>query len=596
MKNVRNFCIIAHIDHGKSTLADRMLELTGAVARVNTAQVLDSMDLERERGITIKSSPVRLRYRSRKGKDIVLNLIDTPGHVDFNYEVSRSLKACEGVVLLVDATQGVEAQTIANTYLAMEAGLTIIPVLNKIDLPNAMIEDCLIEIEEMLALPAEEVLCVSAKDGTGVEDLLEALVEIIPPPGGISRKPLQCLVFDSHYDTYRGVIVHLRIFSGSVAKGDKIQFKSTEKSFEVEEVGFFLPHLTRCARLFSGEVGYLMAVVRDPKNVQVGDTIISANHLKTPGIKGFRRSQPMVFCGLYPVDTTDYEKLNKALGKFQLNDSSVDFEKESSAALGHGFRAGFLGTLHMDIAMERLRREHDIELIATMPSVAYKVVTKQGDELILDNPSQFPPQKDIDHIEEPIVRARIVVLHEYVGSCMKLSMERRGVLIGTEYPEARCTILNYEYPLSEIIVDYYDRLKSISRGHASLDYEFIGFRTANLAKVDILINGDPVDALSFISERTRAEGKGRALIKKLRELIPRQQFKVPLQAAVGPKIIAREDIQASRKDVIAKCYGGDITRKRKLLERQREGKKKMKLVGSVEVPQEAFLALLKIDE
>ena len=596
MKNMRNFCIIAHIDHGKSTLADRMLEKTGAISNLTQDQLLDSMDLERERGITIKSSPVRLTYITDDNKKIFLNLIDTPGHVDFNYEVSRSLLACEGALLLVDATQGVQAQTIANAYMAMEAGLEIIPVVNKIDLSTAMVEDALIQIEEMLALPAEDALLISAKDGTGVDEVLKEIIDKIPPPQGLSRHPLRCLIFDSHYDTYRGVVVHLRIFSGSVTKGDRIMLKATGKTYEVEEVGFFLPKLKRCARLFSGEVGYLIAVIRDAKDIQVGDTIVSADHPETKPVEGFRQSQPMVFCGLYPIATVDYEKLHKALEKFRLNDSSVFYEKESSAALGHGFRAGFLGTLHMDIAMERLRREHDLELIATMPSVAYKVVTVGGGELVLDNPSRFPPPQEINHIEEPFVQARIVVLNKFIGPCIELATNRRGQLSGMDYPDSKCTILNFDLPLAEIIVDFYDRLKSVSRGYASLDYRFTGFQTGNLVKVDILINDDAVDALSFIAERSRADARGRSLIKKLRKLIPRQQFKVPLQAAVGSKIIAREDIQARRKDVTAKCYGGDITRKRKLLERQRDGKKKMKMVGSVEVPQEAFLALLKLDD
>ena len=596
MRNVRNFCIIAHIDHGKSSLADRILELTDVIHTSGNEQILDSMDLERERGITIKAKPVRIPYRSRSGEDYILNLIDTPGHIDFNYEVSRSLKACEGAVLLVDASQGVEAQTIGNAYFAVDAGLEIIPVINKIDLPNAMIDDCRLQIEEMLGLHADDTLLVSAKTGSGVPELLEAIVSRIPPPEGDGDAPLSCLIFDSHYDAYRGVIMHIRVFSGSVTPGDRIMIKYTGKTFEVGEVGYFTLQVKPCDRLVAGDVGYLSAMIRDVAEIHVGDTIISPEHPETPVIPGFRRLQAMVFCGLYPINTNDYEKLMMALEKFQLNDSSIVYEKESSAALGHGFRVGFLGMLHMEITIERLRREYDQDLIATMPSVVYKVVTTKGDVLMIDNPSKFPTPQEIAHIEEPIIRAHIVVPTDFVGPCMELSNVKRGTLVGLEHPDQRRVILTYDFPLVEIIADYYDRLKSVSRGYASMDYEFIGYRPGDLVKVDILVNGEPVDAFSYIAIRESAVARGRALVHKLRKLIPRQQFKVPLQAAIGGNIVAREDIAPIRKDVLAKCYGGDVTRKRKLLEKQKEGKKRMKMVGSVEVPQEAFLSLLNLEE
>ena len=596
MRNVRNFCIIAHIDHGKSSLADRILELTDVIHTSGNEQILDSMDLERERGITIKAKPVRIPYRSRSGEDYILNLIDTPGHIDFNYEVSRSLKACEGAVLLVDASQGVEAQTIGNAYFAVDAGLEIIPVINKIDLPNAMIDDCRLQIEEMLGLHADDTLLVSAKTGSGVPELLEAIVSRIPPPEGDGDAPLSCLIFDSHYDAYRGVIMHIRVFSGSVTPGDRIMIKYTGKTFEVGEVGYFTLQVKPCDRLVAGDVGYLSAMIRDVAEIHVGDTIISPEHPETPVIPGFRRLQAMVFCGLYPINTNDYEKLMMALEKFQLNDSSIVYEKESSAALGHGFRVGFLGMLHMEITIERLRREYDQDLIATMPSVVYKVVTTKGNVLMIDNPSKFPTPQEIDHIEEPIIRAHIVVPTDFVGPCMELSNVKRGTLVSLEHPDQRRVILTYDFPLVEIIADYYDRLKSVSRGYASMDYEFVGYRPGDLVKVDILVNGEPVDAFSYIAIRESAVARGRALVHKLRKLIPRQQFKVPLQAAIGGNIVAREDIAPIRKDVLAKCYGGDVTRKRKLLEKQKEGKKRMKMVGSVEVPQEAFLSLLNLEE
>ena len=595
MKNIRNFCIIAHIDHGKSTLADRILELTGVIHTTDVAQILDNMDLERERGITIKAKAVRIPYTAKNGDTYILNLIDTPGHVDFNYEVSRSLKACEGAVLLVDATQGVEAQTIANAYLAIDAGLEIIPAINKIDLPNAMIDECKVQIEEMLGLPAEDTLLVSSKTGAGVPELMEAVVSRITPPKGDSDNPLRCLIFDSYYDSYRGVIPHIRILDGKITAHDKIMMKSTGKMFEVDEVGYFIPELTTCESLSAGEVGYLGAVIRDVHDAVVGDTIISPEHPETPAIPGFRRAQSMVFCGIYPINTSDYPKLTAALEKFQLNDSSLIYEKESSAALGYGYRLGFLGMLHMDITIERLKREYGQELIATMPSVIYKVVTHQGETTMIDNPSKFPNPGLIDHIEEPIIKVRIIVPKDYIGPVMELSESKRGTIVNMEHPDSRRALLTYDFPLAEVISGYYDKLKSVSRGYASMDYEFVGYRSGDLVKVDILVKGNQVDALSFIATRERAITKSRLLIHRLRKLIPRHQFEIPLQAVINGKVIAREDIVATRKDVLAKCYGGDITRKRKLLEKQKEGKKKMKMVGAVEVPQEAFLILLKLE-
>lgn len=597
MDNIRNFCIVAHIDHGKSTLADRILELTGAIHTTDNKQVLDSMDLERERGITIKAKSVRMPYQSRNGGgNYILNLIDTPGHVDFNYEVSRSLKACEGAVLLVDASQGVEAQTIANAYLAIDAGLEIIQVINKIDLPNAMIDECRQQLEDTLGLSGKDALLISAKTGAGVPELLEAIVSRVPAPQGSTDEPLKCLVFDSFYDTYRGVVPHIRLFAGRLRSGDKIMVKSSSKVFEVDEVGYFIPELTPCQQLSTGEVGYVSATIREVGDIHVGDTIVSPDYPETPAIPGSRRSQPMVFCGIYPINSNDYAKLGLSLEKFRLNDSSITYEKESSAALGHGYRLGFMGMLHMEITLERLKREYGQELIATMPSVVYKVVTTNGESLMIDNPSRFPAPHSIDHIEEPIIRARIIVPTDLVGPCMELSESRRGTMVAMEYPDARRTLLTYDFPLAEIITGYYDKLKSVSRGYASMDYDLAGYRQGDLVKVDVLVNQNRVDALSFISIRDSADARARILIHKLRKVIPRHLFQIPLQAAIGGKVIAREDIAPIRKDVLAKCYGGDITRKRKLLEKQKEGKKKMKMVGSVEVPQEAFLLLLKTEE
>ncbi len=596
MNNIRNFCIIAHIDHGKSTLADRILELTGVIGKASVDQMLDTMDLERERGITIKAKSVRIPYISKSGESYMLNLIDTPGHVDFNYEVSRSLKACEGAVLLVDATQGVEAQTIANANLALDAGLKIIPVINKIDLPSAMIDDCCLQLDSMLGLRIEDMLMVSAREGMGVAELLEAIVQRIPPPLGDDDGPLKCLIFDSYYDVYRGVILHIRVFSGSLSAGEKIVLRSSGKVFDVGEVGYFSLRWEPCATLKAGEVGYMVALIRNAGEIYVGDTIVSADYPGTAAIPGFIVSQPMVYCGIYPINTNEYAKLGDALEKFKLNDSSLVFEKESSAALGYGYRIGFLGMLHMEIALERLRREYEQEIIATMPSVIYKVICKDGEVLMLDNPSKFPPQAQIDGIDEPMIRARIIVPADLMGPCMELAEAKRSTLVSVEHPDDRRAILTYDLPLAEMITDFYDRLKSVSRGYASMDYELSGYRTGDLVKVDILVNNSMVDALSYISPRESAATKGRALIQKLSKLIPRQQFRIPLQAAIGGQVIARADIYPTRKDVLAKCYGGDITRKRKLLEKQKEGKKKMKMVGFVEVPQEAFLSLMKIEE
>ncbi|MDO8569094.1 MAG: translation elongation factor 4 [Dehalococcoidales bacterium] len=595
MTNVRNFCIIAHIDHGKSTLADRILKVTGVV-HTGEGQVMDNMELERERGITIKAKAVRIPYKSKAGQDYILNLIDTPGHVDFNYEVLRSLKACEGAVLLVDATQGVEAQTIANAYLAVDAGLKIIPVINKIDMPNAMIDDCRMQLDEMLGLSAEETLLVSGKEGTGVPELLEAIITRVPPPQGDSNAPASCFIFDSYYDSYRGVIPHIRVFAGTLTKGDKILIKSTGKLFEVDEVGYFNPEIMPAQKLVAGDVGYMGAIIRTVGDILVGDTIISAEHPETPAIPGFRKAQPMVFCGIYPINTSEYVKLTAALEKFQLNDSAIIYEKETSAALGYGYRLGFLGMLHMEITMERLKREYGQELIATMPSVVYKLITRTGETRFIDNPSKFPSPDTIERIEEPIIKARIIVPHEFIGPCMALSDGKRGTLVDMQHPDAKRSMLTYEFPLAEVISGYYDKLKTVSRGYASMDYDLAGYRPGDLVKVDILVKGTQVDALSFITIRESSVTRSRALVHKLRGLIPRHLFEVPIQAAIGGKVIAREDVAPTRKDVLAKCYGGDITRKRKLLEKQKEGKKRMKMVGSVEVPQEAFLLLLKMDE
>jgi GTP-binding protein LepA len=595
-RNIRNFCIIAHIDHGKSTLADRLLEFTGALtAREMTEQVLDSMDLERERGITIKAQAVRLEYRAQNGQNYLLNLIDTPGHVDFSYEVSRSLAACDGALLVVDATQGVEAQTIANLYLALESDLDIIPVINKVDLPSAEPERVLRELAE-LGLDVKDAVFASAKTGLGVENILEAVVGRIKPPQGELRLPLRALIFDSHFDAYRGVISYVRIFEGKLAVGQKIRMMATEKEFEVTELGTFRPSMQPAAELSAGEVGFVVASIKNVKDTQVGDTITTVDNPALRPLEGYRPVQPMVFCGLYPIDSIDYDNLRDALEKLKLNDASLVFEPENSVALGFGFRCGFLGLLHMEIVQERLEREYDLNLIATAPSVIYKVYLTNGTVAEISNPSDLPAANYLDHIEEPYVKGTIILPNDYVGTIMELCQEKRGRFKNMEYLTEARVMLTYELPLSEIILDFFDKLKSRSRGYASLDYEYLDHQESSLVKVDILLNGKIVDALSAIVHRDKAVQRGRQLTEKLKEIIPRQLFEIPIQAAIGAKVVARETVKAMRKDVLAKCYGGDISRKRKLLEKQKEGKKRMKQLGTVEVPQEAFLAVLKIED
>ncbi len=593
---IRNFCIIAHIDHGKSTLADRLLEYTGALSpREMTDQVLDQLELERERGITIKLQAVRLSYSAGDGREYILNLIDTPGHVDFTYEVSRSLAACEGALLVVDAVQGIEAQTLANLYLALENNLEIIPVINKIDLKSADVEKVKQELEDVVGLPGDEALLVSAKEGIGVRDVLEAVVKRIPPPAGNHANSLQALIFDSHYDSYRGVIAYVRVMNGEIRPRMKIRMMSAEKVFEVAEVGYFRPLMTRSEVLAAGEVGYVVAGVKNVRDCRVGDTVTDAARPAAQPLPGYRKAVPMVYCGLYPVDSNEYEQLREALEKLNLNDAALTFEPETSAALGFGFRCGFLGLLHMEIIQERLEREYGLSLITTAPSVVYRVNLTDGEERRIDNPALLPKAGEIASVEEPYVASRIIVPSQYVGAVMELCQEKRGTFVNMEYLAADRALLTYEMPLSEIIFDFFDLLKSRTRGYASLDYELLGYRSARLVKVDILLNGETVDALSFISHVDRAYQRGRELTGKLREIIPRQLFEVPVQAAIGNKVIARETIKALRKNVLDKCYGGDITRKRKLLEKQKAGKKRMKQVGSVEIPQEAFMAVLGID-
>ncbi len=595
-QHIRNFSIIAHIDHGKSTLADRLIEYTGTLTkREMEEQILDSMDLERERGITIKAQAVRSIYTARDGQEYMLNFIDTPGHVDFTYEVSRALAACEGALLVIDATQGIEAQTLANVYLALDNDLEIIPVINKIDLPSADPERVKHEIEDVIGIDASEAVLTSAKTGIGIEDVLEAIVAKIPAPKGDAKKPLKALVFDSKFDAYKGVVLYFRVIDGRVRKGMKIRMMATGAEFEVTEVGVFKPNPVIVDELDAGQVGFLAAAIKNVKDARVGDTITDANNPADEALPGYRKATPMVYCGLYPVENSDYDNLRDALEKLQLNDASLVFEPETSVALGFGFRCGFLGLLHMDVIKERLEREYNLALITTAPNVIYEVFRTNGDVELVDNPSNFPDPTVIDHVEEPYVNATIIVPKDYVGAVMELSQEKRGEYENMTYLDETRVMIHYALPLSEIIFDYFDRLKSATRGYASLDYELAGYRASDLVKVDILLNGDPVDALSAIVHREKATVRGRQLVEKLRSLIPRQMFEIPVQAAIGNKIIARENVRALRKDVLAKCYGGDISRKRKLLEKQKEGKKRMKQVGSVELPQEAFMAILKMD-
>ncbi len=596
LSHIRNFSIIAHIDHGKSTLADRLLEYTGTVTeRERTAQILDSMDLERERGITIKASAVRLRYNARDGQEYILNLIDTPGHVDFTYEVSRSLAACEGALLVVDAVQGVEAQTVANVYLALDNDLAILPVLNKIDLPGADPERVKQEIEEIIGLDASYAVLASAKEGRGTEEVLEGIVKHFPPPRGDANQPLRALIFDSWFDSYNGVVVVVRVFDGCVRKGSRILMVAGGKSYEVLRVGVFSPRLQETDSLGPGEVGFIMAGIKEVHETKIGDTITEAARPTTQPLPGFKAVKPMVFSGLYPADTAQYGPLRDAVEKLRLNDASFTYEPENSVALGFGFRCGFLGLLHMEIIRERLEREFGLSLITTAPTVAYRVSTVTGDTLSVDSPAKLPPVQDIATIEEPVILATIHLPEGYLGGVLKLCEEKRGRQRELKYLGRSRVVLTYELPLNEIVLDFYDRLKSVSKGYASLDYDFLEMQPADLVKLDVRINGDPVDALSLIVHGDRAYPRGRELAEKMKELIPRQMFEVVIQASIGSKVIARETVKALRKNVTAKCYGGDITRKRKLLERQKEGKKRMKQVGRVEIPQEAFLAVLKVE-
>ena len=594
--HIRNFCIIAHIDHSKSTLADRLIEETGSLTkREMQAQVLDSMDLERERGITIKAQSVRLLHTAKDGQEYTLNLIDTPGHVDFSYEVSRSLAACEGALLVVDAAQGVEAQTLANVYLALEHDLEIIPVINKIDLPSADPERVKREIEDVIGLDASDAILASAKSGIGIQDILEAIVEKIPAPPDHSDKPARALIFDSRFDSYKGAIAYVRVQEGSLKVKDTIRMMHSSKDFEVTELGVFTPHLLPVQELPCGSVGCVAASIKNVRDCRVGDTITKADNPAEEPLPGYRKAVSMVYCGLYPTDSKDYENLRDALEKLNLNDAALEYEAETSLALGFGFRCGFLGLLHMDVIQERLEREYNLSLITTAPSVNYKVYKTNGEVIEVDNPAKLPPPTEIDYVEEPYVKATTIVPKDYVGAIMELSQDKRGEYISMEYiDESRVSIV-YHLPLGEIIYDYFDKLKSATKGYASLDYELIGYQQSPMVKMDILLNGDPVDALSIIVHKDRAQLRGRALAEKLKELIPRQNFEIPIQAAVGTKIVARETVKAWRKDVLAKCYGGDISRKRKLLEKQKEGKKRMKAVGSVEIPQEAFMAILKVE-
>lgn len=594
---IRNFCIIAHIDHGKSTLADRLLELTGEVSqRDMEEQLLDNMDLERERGITIKAHAVRLKYNAKDGEEYILNLIDTPGHVDFNYEVSRSLAACEGAVLIVDASQGIEAQTLANTYLAIDHNLEVVPVINKIDLPSARPENAIKEIEDIIGIPAEDAPLVSAKTGLNVGDVLEAIVTKIPAPTGDASAPLQALIFDSYYDSYRGVIVYIRVKEGTVKPGDRIRMMQTNAEFDVVEVGILRPdELVPAKSLSAGEVGYIAASIKNIQDTRVGDTVTVASRPADKPLPGYKKVNPMVYCGIYPADGAQYNDLRDALLKLQLNDASLMFEAETSVALGFGFRCGFLGLLHMEIIQERLEREYNLDLVTTAPSVIYKVYKTNGTVLMVDNPTNLPPMTEIEYMEEPMVKADIMVPVDFVGNVMELCQERRGIFKNMSYMEETRAQIFYELPLNEIIYDFFDALKSRTKGYASFDYELTDYKRSDLVKLDMLLNGETVDALSFIVHKDNAYSRGRKMAEKLKESIPRQLFEVPIQAAIGNKIIARETVRAMRKDVLAKCYGGDITRKKKLLEKQKEGKKRMRQVGNVEVPQEAFMSVLKLD-
>ncbi|OOM81608.1 elongation factor 4 [Clostridium sp. BL-8] len=595
-KHIRNFSIVAHIDHGKSTLADRLLETTGTLTkREMEEQVLDNMEIEKERGITIKSQAARLVYRRDNGEEYILNLIDTPGHVDFNYEVSRSLAACEGAILVVDATQGIQAQTLANCYLALDNDLEIAPVINKIDLPSARPDEVRKEIEDVIGIDAEEAPAISAKTGLNIGDVLESIVKNIPSPEGDEEAPLKALIFDSYYDSYKGVVCITRVFDGSVKVGSKIKLMATNKVYEVTEVGVFTPGVLPIGSLSAGDVGYVTASIKNVRDARVGDTITEADRQTDKALPGYKPAIPMVYSGIYPVDGAKYDELKEALEKLQINDAALSFEPETSIALGFGFRCGFLGLLHMEIIQERVEREFNLDIITTAPSVIYKVIKTDGTILEITNPTNLPPATEVDYMEEPVVKASIITPKDYVGAVMELCQDRRGTYIDMQYIEETRAVVNYDIPLNEIIYDFFDTLKSRTRGYASLDYEFKGYTQTKLVKLDILLNGDIVDALSMIVPEERAYHKGRGIAEKLKEIIPRQLFEIPIQAAVGSKIIARETVKAMRKDVLAKCYGGDISRKKKLLEKQKEGKKRMRQVGSVEVPQEAFMAVLKVD-